>query len=81
MTTSNDSDSGAVADLDQVQMSEMVKYQNGTGCFAGITSGNNSGYLLANVSPHGVDSHGTPVALVTGAGYIGIRSARARRVV
>jgi hypothetical protein len=70
MTTSNDSDSGAVADLDQVQMSEMVKYQNGTGCFAGITSGSNSGYLPANVSPHGEDSHGTPVALVTGAGYI-----------
>lgn len=70
MTTSNDSDSGAVADLDQVQMSEMVKYQNGTGCFAGITSGSNSGYLSANTSPHGVDSHGTPVALVTGAGYI-----------
>ncbi|HEX3476135.1 MAG TPA: hypothetical protein VHT91_14015, partial [Kofleriaceae bacterium] len=28
------------------------------------------GYLPANVSPHGVDSHGAPVALVTGAGYI-----------
>lgn len=70
MTTSNDSDSGAVADLDQVQMSEMVKYQNGTGCFAGITSGSNSGYLPANATPHGEDSHGAPVSLVTGAGYI-----------
>jgi hypothetical protein len=70
MTTSNDSDSGAVADLDQIQMSEMVKYQNGTGCFAGITSGSNSGYLPANATPHGEDSHGTPVSLVTGTGYI-----------
>jgi len=51
-------------------MSEMVQYQGGTGCFAGITSGSNSGYLPANAAPHGVDSHGTPVALVTGAGYI-----------
>jgi hypothetical protein len=70
MTTSNDSDSGTIGDLDQVQMSEMVQYQGGTGCFAGITSGSNSGYLPANATPHGVDSHGTPVALVTGAGYI-----------
>lgn len=70
MTTFNDSDSGKISDLDQVQMSELVQYQNGTGCFAGITSGNNSGYLPANVSPHGTDSHGTPVTLVTGAGYI-----------
>jgi hypothetical protein len=70
MTTSNDSDSGSVADLDQVHMSEMVKYQNGTGCFAGITSGDNSGYLHANATPHGTDSHGTPVSLVTSAGYI-----------
>lgn len=70
MTTSNNSDSGRVSDLDQVQMSEMVQYQGGTGCFAGITSGSNSGYLPANASPHGTDSHGTPVALMTGAGYI-----------
>jgi hypothetical protein len=70
MTTYNNSDSGQVSDLDQVQMSEMVQYQGGTGCFAGITSGNNSGYLAANVRPHGTDSHGTPVALMTGAGYI-----------
>jgi hypothetical protein len=70
MTTSNDSDSGAVADLDQVQMSEMVKYQNGTGCFAGINSGSNSGYLTANTTPHGEDSHGTPVSLLTGVGFI-----------
>ncbi|HEY0477573.1 MAG TPA: hypothetical protein VGD37_08610 [Kofleriaceae bacterium] len=70
MTTSNDSDSGSVGDLDQVHMSEMVQYQGGTGCFAGITSGSNSGYLAASNTPHGVDSHGTPAALVTGAGYI-----------
>jgi hypothetical protein len=70
MTTYNNSDSGNVADLDEVEMSEMVQYQNGTGCFAGITSGNNSGYLPANVEPHGEDSHGTPVSLVTGPGYI-----------
>jgi hypothetical protein len=70
MTTSNDSDSGSVADLDKVQMSEMVKYQNGTGCFAGISSGNNSGYLPANASPHGEDSHSTPASLLTGPGHI-----------
>jgi hypothetical protein len=72
-TTSNDSDSGQVSDLDQVQMSEKVQYVNGAGCFAGITSGNNSGFLPANNSPHGVDSHGTPVSLITGAGSIDSR--------
>jgi hypothetical protein len=73
MTTSNDSDSGVVGDLDEVQMSEKVQYVGGVGCFAGITSGNNSGYLPANSSPHGVDSHGTPVALITGVGSIDSR--------
>jgi hypothetical protein len=71
--TSNDSDSGRIADLDQVQMSEKVQYVNGKGCFAGITSGNNSGFLPANVSPHGTDHHGTPVSLITGAGSIDSR--------
>jgi hypothetical protein len=68
--TSNDSDSGQISDLDQVRMSEKVQYVNGSGCFAGITSGNNSGFLPANVSPHGSDHHGTPVALITGPGSI-----------
>jgi hypothetical protein len=71
--TSNNSDSGQIADLDQVQMSEKVQYVNGTGCFAGITSGDNSGFLPANASPHGTDHHGTPVALITGAGSIDSR--------
>jgi hypothetical protein len=70
MTTYNNSDSGKVTDLDQVQMSEMVQYQNGAGCFAGITSGSNSGYLRAKASPHGVDSHSTPISLISGVGYI-----------
>lgn len=70
MTTYNNSDSGLVTDLDQVQMSEKVKYRGGTGCFAGITSGNNSGFLPADHSPHGTDSHGTPVALMTSPGTI-----------
>ena len=70
MTTFNNSDSGQISDLDQVQMSEMVQYQNGVGTFAGITSGNNSGYLAASNKPHGTDSHGTPTSLVTSAGYI-----------
>jgi hypothetical protein len=72
-TTSNDSDSGQITDLDQVQMSEKVKYVNGAGCFAGITTGSNSGFLAANTSPHGVDHHGTPVSLITGAGSIDSR--------
>ena len=73
MTTTNNSDSGVVGDLDEVQMSEKVQYVGGVGCFAGITSGNNSGYLPANVSPHGVDSHSTPVSLITGTGSIDSR--------
>lgn len=68
--TSNNSDSGVVADLGQVQMSEKVQYVGGTGCFAGITSGNNSGFLPANNTPHGTDHHGTPRALLTSAGSI-----------
>ena len=68
--TSNDSDSGHISDLDQVGMSEKVQYVSGSGCFAGITSGDNSGFLPANVSPHGTDHHGTPVSLITGAGSI-----------
>ncbi|MFC5742016.1 hypothetical protein [Dyella tabacisoli] len=71
--TSNNSDSGVVADLDMVQMSEKVQYVGGTGCFAGITSGSNSGFLPANVSPHGTDHHGTPVSRITGAGAIDSR--------
>jgi len=68
--TSNNSDSGVVADLDQVQMSESVQYVGGTGAFAGITSGDNSHYLPANIAPHGTDHHGTPLALITGAAAI-----------
>ncbi|WP_213804141.1 hypothetical protein [Granulicella sp. dw_53] len=75
VTTSNDSDSGQVPDLDKVQMSEKVQYVNGLGCFAGIVSGNNSGFLPANASPHGVDSHGTPIALLTSAGSIDSKQA------
>jgi hypothetical protein len=73
VTLSNDSDSGQVSDLDQVQMSEKVQYLNGAGCFAGITRGNNSGFLPANNAPHGVDSHGMPVSLITGAGSLDAR--------
>jgi len=70
MTTSNNSDSGHVSDLDKVQMSEKVKYVNGQGAFDGITSGDNSSFLPANASPHGVDHHGMPVSLITGAGKL-----------
>jgi hypothetical protein len=70
MTTSNNSDSGHLSDLDKVQMSEKVKYVNGQGAFDGITSGDNSSFLPANASPHGVDHHGMPVSLITGAGKL-----------
>jgi len=62
------SDSGTVGDLDQVQISEVVQYGAGTGTFAGVTSGHNSGYRSGTAFP--TDSHGTPVSLITGAGHI-----------
>lgn len=65
---SHQSDSGSVPDLDQVQISEVVQYGAGTGVFAGISSGSNSGYRSGTAFP--TDSHGTPVSLLTGAGQI-----------
>lgn len=64
-----ESDSGSLADLDEVERSEKVEYGGGTGIFAATTSGNNSGFLPGNNSPR-VDSHGTPVSMLTGEGSI-----------
>ncbi len=64
-----ESDSGSLADLDQVQRSEKVEYGGGTGIFATTTSGNNSGFLPGDNSPR-VDSHGAPVSMLTGIGNI-----------
>lgn len=63
------SDSGVLADLDEVRRSEKVEYGGGTGVFANIKSGNNSGFLSAISSPV-TDSHSTPVSLLTGVGTI-----------
>ena len=54
------SDSGVLGDLNRAKRSEQVQYGKGTGVFVGVT-GNNSGYLAADVSPR-TDSHGTPIA-------------------
>jgi hypothetical protein len=62
-----ESDSGNVADLDEAERSEQVEYGAATGIWAGVVGGNNSGYLPAN-SPPLVDSHGTPLARLTGPG-------------
>ena len=69
VTTSNDSDSGQVPDLDGVTMSEQVAYQTGTGAFVGYT-GSNSTFRPANVTPYGTDGHGTSVRWFTGAGAV-----------
>jgi hypothetical protein len=64
-----ESDSGNLADLDQVQRSEKVQYNSGTGVFSSVTSGNNSGFLPGNNAPR-VDSHSVPVSMLTGVGNI-----------
>jgi hypothetical protein len=64
-----ESDSGVVADLDEVRRSEQVQYGAGTGVFVGY-SGANSGYLAAD-SPPTVDTHSTRVAVLSGAGGAG----------
>ena len=61
------SDSGNVADLDQAERTERVQYGAATGIWSGVVGGNNSGYLPAN-NPPLVDSHGTPLARLTGPG-------------
>ena len=60
--------SGTIAELDATEISEQVQYVGGTGCFAGITSGSNSGYLPGNSLTQ--DTHSTPVSLLTSAGHI-----------
>jgi hypothetical protein len=59
------SDSGAVADLDQTEISEQVEYTSSTGCFSG-TGHSNSGYLPGDSFSQ--DSHSTPVAILTAVG-------------
>jgi hypothetical protein len=69
VSTSNDSDSGQVPDLDGVTMSEQVAYQTGTGALVGYT-GSNSGFRPANRTPYGTDGHGTSVRWFTGPGAV-----------
>lgn len=61
MRLTNDSDSGSIADLDQVQISEVVEYRGW--CFGDLEPGN-SQYLPANQNPHGVDSHGLATEVI-----------------
>jgi hypothetical protein len=60
------SDSGNVADLDEVQVAELVEYVTNTGCFSGVGA-QNSWYIPAN-SGTLTDTHGTPVAIMTSFG-------------
>jgi hypothetical protein len=64
--TTFQSDSGTLGDLDQVDWSENVQPVTETGCFTGAVP-QNSGYLPATGGPF-ADTHGTPVAILTGAG-------------
>ena len=59
------SDSGAIADLSAVDISEQVQYGGGTGVFAGV-SGSNSGYLPATSFTQ--DTHSMPASVVRSPG-------------
>jgi hypothetical protein len=61
------SDSRTFADLDQTEISELVDYGAGTGCFAGAT-GNNSGYLPGDQLT--TDTHSRPTATLTSEGKL-----------
>lgn len=61
-----DSDSGSVADLDEVQVSEQVETVSTSGIFTGL-GGATSGYIAAS-SGTLTDTHGTPTAALTGPG-------------
>jgi hypothetical protein len=61
-----ESDSGNLADLDQVDRSELVEPKSASGVF-NMGPSNVSGYLPATGGAL-TDSHGTPMALATGAG-------------
>ena len=61
------SDSGVFADLDETEISELVEYGAGTGCFAGAV-GANSGYLPGNQLTQ--DTHYWDVASLTSAGKL-----------
>lgn len=65
VSTTFDSDSGARADLDQVQWSELVQEVSATGVFTGLGR-QNSGYLPT--AGNFVDTHSTPVSVLTGPG-------------
>lgn len=62
------SDSRTFADLDQTEISELVDYSAGTGCFAASAAGNNSGYLPGNQLT--TDTHSRPTAELTSAGKL-----------
>ncbi len=64
------SDSGSLADLDQVEFSEQVQYDAGSGVLAGAgATAQNSGYLPSINAPL-TDTHGTPASILTGPGAI-----------
>jgi hypothetical protein len=58
---------GPLSDLDKTEISELVEYGAGTGCFAGGT-GRNSLYLPGNVLSK--DSHSWPVSELTSPGTL-----------
>jgi hypothetical protein len=60
------SDSGSVADLDEVQVSELVQYISSIGCFSGLGVAN-SGYVGAAGGTL-TDTHSTPVAALSSSG-------------
>lgn len=60
-----ESDSGAIGDLDQADISEQVEVTTSTGCFAGVPGGVSS-YLPADTPT--LDTHRTATALLTSPG-------------
>ncbi len=68
--TTFSSDSGVIGDLDEVEFSEQVQYDAGTGSLAGGGAGmQNSGYLPATAGPF-VDTHSRAVSTLTGPGTL-----------
>ena len=61
-----ESDSGSIADLDEVDISEQVETSEATGCFAGVGVGVST-YLPADAFT--IDTHSDSVAILTGRGH------------
>ncbi|MBM7774263.1 hypothetical protein JOD54_004467 [Actinokineospora baliensis] len=59
---------GGLADLAETEISEQVQYSGGTGCFAGINRGTNSGYLPGHQLT--TDTHAIATSALTGVGHL-----------